>query len=142
MALTRFQKQDLVNTIEGNYDTTIKVTEEQFEREHRGTPAERRLAWRQEQTLRVVELSERLIKHAGHPEHPDYVPDRELSQFRTKSEPYDYYDASDHARHRKEIERLHLAKKKAMAYAKALAEVEPGVVEVGAADLRRIGYEA
>lgn len=142
MAVTRFTKEALLVTIEDNYNRAKLIAEAEFLREHSRTPSERRALWRSKESKRVIELATRLQQHAGDPDHDDYVPDFELSGFSTKHEPWAYDDDRHRADHKSAMIALEAAKSKALAYARALAEVEPGVVEVSAADLRRIGYEA
>lgn len=142
MAVTRFTKEKLLVAIEENYDRAKFLAEGDFLRQNSRTPSERREHWRSKESKRVIELAHRLQQHAGDPGHAAYVPDFELSNFSTKHEPWAYDDERRRAEHKAKMEELEQAKLKALAYARALAETDPGVVEVSAADLRRIGYEA
>ena len=133
---TRFNKSALIGSITGNYERReIALSDKMDEAEHWSYDDD--LAkWRKEQVARVYSLSGRL----SNPE--SAVSDIELQDFRITSPPSKNTGKYTKDEAERELLRLRIEREKVLGYVKALAEVEPGIVELAAADMRRIGYSA
>jgi len=127
---TEFIGTALLEQVAGNYDRRINELSEEINDLNALTVEERHAAWRASAEARVSDLFRRVNE----------ATDAELSGFKIGSPPapddFKWTIQSKEA----EIERLHKAKEKSLAYVKALAAGPDGVVSLGAADLRRIGY--
>lgn len=127
---TEFIGSELLVQVAGNYDRRIDELAEEISDLHALTVEERHAAWRASAEARLSEMFRRVNE----------ATDAELADFRIGPAPRpDDYKYSIQAKE-SEIERLQKAKDKALAYISALAATE-GVVTLGAADLRRIGYQ-
>lgn len=129
---TRFTKTELINELTARFDDEIAELEGKLEEENAVTDEMRLDLWREQCRSHIRDLAARL----------DDVSDLEISGFRLPHSPA----IGDHRYEIRNLERSIAskitAKNKALAYARALKADDDDVVEVYAADLRRIGYEA
>jgi hypothetical protein len=129
---TKFNKEDLIREVKGNYDRRIKEYEDRVTAEKAVTYEERMSKWREEQRARVLDLAGRI----------ESVGDLELSRFSIKSPPETHRLYYTEREAESAIRSLVATRDKTTAYVSALAANADGVVELAAADLRRIGYNA
>lgn len=132
MPATRFKHGDLAREVAGNYDRRIEELTEELNTILATSPGEKHTMWRASAEARICDLAHRV--RAGD------ASDTDLSRFSISSPPYDGDDRYEVRNLEKQIDYLSRAKGKALAYVRALAADEDGVVEVYAADLKRIGY--
>lgn len=128
---TKFKQSTLASEIEARYNGLIQDLNVKIQSESYATDEMRLDLWREQCRRQILEFAERV----------DDVSDLEISGFKLPYSPsvgdrrYAIRDAEN------EIARLTKARDKALAYVRALAPNEDGVVELYAADLTRIGYK-
>lgn len=133
MAGTRFDKQVFIEATMDRYARLIAEQEEIVSTENALTDAEKIDAWRERETNRVCEFAQRLIDGA--------VEDHELEHFEIKRVPdVGRVNWSSESYAERQVQQLRKSLEKILVYVRSLAEVEPGIIEVSAADLKRIGY--
>ena len=129
---TEFIGTELLEQVKGNYDRRIGQLQAQIDMWQASSIQERHRQWRAESEEAVHQLRNDILNGVA--------TDSQLEGFRIKSapSPTDFKYSIQH--NEAEIERAVRARDKALAFVSSLA-ADQGVVTLGAADLRRIGYQ-
>lgn len=130
---TEFIGLELREQVRGNYDQLIAKVLEEIEEMKSADHAARHRAWRSKAEAQVKQLWIDVTNGS--------VTDSQLSSFSISSPPTPYDYRYTLQSKESEVERLSRARDKAVAYINSLAKDHEGVVTLGAADLRRIGYQ-
>lgn len=129
---TDFIGTALLAEVEGNYTRRLAELRAELEAMDTADPAERHKAWRAAAEEKVRKLYRGTLDGT--------TSDSDLTRFSISSPPYRGDDDWSRRDLTRKITETEHARDKAMAYVRALAADEAGIVTVYAADLKRIGY--